>query len=242
MAWYGFTIHKVLTARIRYFRSIAGTAPVRSGDDHSISKLHSHDVGVQAHDGRTSESGERSFSSIRGSGRGKHLGASRAKHFNCYLMSTGFRRASPQSCSVVLELFPPPSTPTIIPLYSQKCPMLLFRPLVKSSTFSQASRQALQLQTSKASFTTSVRAAMATEFKLKDLTSINLKNGQKQEVEVEGIEGGKVLLAKVKDQVHAMSSNCTHYGAPLVKGVLTGDGRITCPWHGGEGPLTSSST
>ena len=22
------------------------------------------------------------------------------------------------------------------------------------------------------------------------------------------------------------------YGAPLVKGVVTGDGRITCPWHG----------
>jgi len=22
------------------------------------------------------------------------------------------------------------------------------------------------------------------------------------------------------------------YGAPLVKGVITGDGRITCPWHG----------
>lgn len=74
---------------------------------------------------------------------------------------------------------------------------------------------------------------MATEYKLKGLTSIDLKNGQKQEVEVDGIEGGKILLAKVKDQVHAMSANCTHYGAPLVKGVLTGEGRITCPWHGG---------
>ncbi|KEQ77780.1 rubredoxin-NAD(+) reductase [Aureobasidium namibiae CBS 147.97] len=73
---------------------------------------------------------------------------------------------------------------------------------------------------------------MATEYKLKGLTSIDLKNGQKQEVEVDGIEGGKILLAKVKDQVHAMSANCTHYGAPLVKGVLTGEGRITCPWHG----------
>jgi len=73
---------------------------------------------------------------------------------------------------------------------------------------------------------------MATEYKLKGLTSIDLKNGQKQEVEVDGIEGGKILLAKVKDEVHAMSANCTHYGAPLVKGVLTGEGRITCPWHG----------
>jgi len=74
---------------------------------------------------------------------------------------------------------------------------------------------------------------MAQEFKLKDLTSIDLKNGQKQEVEVEGIEGGKVLLLKVNGQIHATNANCTHYGAPLVKGVVTGDGRLTCPWHGG---------
>ncbi|KAF2091194.1 hypothetical protein K490DRAFT_71422 [Saccharata proteae CBS 121410] len=73
---------------------------------------------------------------------------------------------------------------------------------------------------------------MAQEYKLKGLTSIDLKNGQKQEAEVEGIENGKVLLVKVQDKVHATSPNCTHYGAPLVKGVVTGDGRLTCPWHG----------
>ncbi|KAF4548070.1 Pyridine nucleotide-disulfide oxidoreductase-like protein 15 [Elsinoe fawcettii] len=73
---------------------------------------------------------------------------------------------------------------------------------------------------------------MATEYKIKDLTSLNLKNGDKQEVEVEGIEGGKVLLVKLDDQVHALNSNCTHYGAPLAKGVLTPEGRLTCPWHG----------
>ena len=74
---------------------------------------------------------------------------------------------------------------------------------------------------------------MATEFKLKGWTSIDLKNGQKQEAEVEGIEGGKVVVVKVKDEVHALNANCTHYGAPLVKGVVTGEGRLTCPWHGG---------
>lgn len=73
---------------------------------------------------------------------------------------------------------------------------------------------------------------MASEFKLKGLTSIDLKNGQKQEVEVEGLDETKVLLAKVKDEVHVLSSKCTHYGAPLVKGVLTPEGRLTCPWHG----------
>ncbi|KAK5134703.1 hypothetical protein LTR08_006218 [Meristemomyces frigidus] len=73
---------------------------------------------------------------------------------------------------------------------------------------------------------------MATEFKLKGLTSIDLQNGQKQEAEVEGIEGGKVILVKFDNEVHALNANCTHYGAPLVKGVVTGDGRLTCPWHG----------
>ena len=73
---------------------------------------------------------------------------------------------------------------------------------------------------------------MATEYKLKGLTGVNLKNGQKQEVEVEGIDQGKILLAKLNNEVHALSPKCTHYGAPLVKGVLTPDGRLTCPWHG----------
>lgn len=72
------------------------------------------------------------------------------------------------------------------------------------------------------------------EFKLKDLTSLNLKNGDKVEAEVEGIEGGKVLLIKLDDKVHAMNANCTHYGAPLKMGILTPEGRLTCPWHGGK--------
>jgi len=73
---------------------------------------------------------------------------------------------------------------------------------------------------------------MAKEFKLKDVADLNLKNGEKKEVEVEGVEGGKVLLLKIQDQVHATSANCTHFGAPLAKGILTPEGRLTCPWHG----------
>lgn len=37
---------------------------------------------------------------------------------------------------------------------------------------------------------------------------------------------GKVLLSRLGDQVHATSAFCTHYGAPLAKGVLTADGRV----------------
>ncbi|OAG36324.1 hypothetical protein AYO21_09489 [Fonsecaea monophora] len=73
---------------------------------------------------------------------------------------------------------------------------------------------------------------MAQEFKLKDLAKLDLQDLEKREVEVEGIEGGKVLLCKVGGQVHAVNANCTHYGAPLKLGVLTPEGRLTCPWHG----------
>lgn len=72
------------------------------------------------------------------------------------------------------------------------------------------------------------------EYKLKGLSALDLKPGEKREVEVEGIEEGKVLLINVGGQTTALGSKCTHYGAPLIKGVLTGDGRLTCPWHGGE--------
>ncbi|KAK4688003.1 apoptosis-inducing factor 3, partial [Tremellales sp. Uapishka_1] len=43
---------------------------------------------------------------------------------------------------------------------------------------------------------------------------------------------GKVLLSKIKGEVYATSAVCTHYGAPLEKGVLSHDGRVVCPWHG----------
>ncbi|KAG6106170.1 hypothetical protein E4U14_004718 [Claviceps sp. LM454 group G7] len=81
------------------------------------------------------------------------------------------------------------------------------------------------------SFTTN-RPVMAQTFKLKDITSLSLSPGDKKEVEVEGVEGGKVLLVHSAGKVQAIGAKCTHYGAPLVKGVLSSDGRIKCPWHG----------
>ncbi|KAF8416501.1 hypothetical protein EV426DRAFT_685898 [Tirmania nivea] len=74
---------------------------------------------------------------------------------------------------------------------------------------------------------------MATEYRLRLQDDLNdFPNGHKAEVEVDGIEGGKVLLLKINGNLRALNPRCTHYGAPLVKGVVTGDGRITCPWHG----------
>ncbi|KAI0144248.1 hypothetical protein F4776DRAFT_661337 [Hypoxylon sp. NC0597] len=69
-------------------------------------------------------------------------------------------------------------------------------------------------------------------FKLKDVPSLSLQPGDKKEAEVEGIEGGKVLLLNAGGKISATGPKCTHYGAPLVKGVLTKGGRLTCPWHG----------
>lgn len=93
-------------------------------------------------------------------------------------------------------------------------------------------RKSLQLTTvCTASFSTS-RRIMAQEFKLKGLSALDLQNGEKREVEVEGIENGKVLLVNQGGQTHAMSSKCTHYGAPMKLGVVTPDGRLTCAWHG----------
>ncbi|KAJ7678510.1 hypothetical protein B0H17DRAFT_944488 [Mycena rosella] len=61
------------------------------------------------------------------------------------------------------------------------------------------------------------------------LPESELKDGQMKEV---AFGDGKVLLSKLGDKVHATSAFCTHYGAPLAKGVLTADGRVVCPWHG----------
>lgn len=74
---------------------------------------------------------------------------------------------------------------------------------------------------------------MSKEYKLKDLASVSLMPGEKREVEVDGVEGGKVLLVNSAGSVQALGSRCTHYGAPMVKGILTNSGRLTCPWHGG---------
>ena len=112
--------------------------------------------------------------------------------------------------------------------------MLFIRPFISSSL--RQTHLSIKLpsnfqQTASAAFSISART-MAQEYKLKGLSSLDLKDGQLQEVEVEGIEEGKILLAKHNNEVHALGSKCTHFGAPLSKGVLTGEGRLTCPWHG----------
>ncbi|KAH0421213.1 nadh oxidase [Colletotrichum camelliae] len=100
------------------------------------------------------------------------------------------------------------------------------RPLYRQSTISNLLRKPIQTR----SFSQSVKD-MA-DYKLKAVSSLSLRPGDKQEVEVEGIEGAKVLLVNAGGKIQAVGPKCTHFGAPLVKGVLTTSGRLTCPWHG----------
>ncbi|KAA8904562.1 hypothetical protein FN846DRAFT_779545 [Sphaerosporella brunnea] len=62
------------------------------------------------------------------------------------------------------------------------------------------------------------------------------QNGEKTEASIVGLDGddnnAKILLLRVNGALRAVGPRCTHYGAPLVKGVLSADGRLTCPWHG----------
>ncbi|XP_053311834.1 apoptosis-inducing factor 3-like [Spea bombifrons] len=56
----------------------------------------------------------------------------------------------------------------------------------------------------------------------------DMKDGEMREFEVHGYP---VLVVRSNGAFSAVGSKCSHYGAPLSKGVLEGD-RVRCPWHG----------
>ena len=55
----------------------------------------------------------------------------------------------------------------------------------------------------------------------------DLSDGEMKQVTVGDSD---VLLVRIDGEYHALHAHCTHYGAPLVDGVLSGD-RLVCPWH-----------
>ncbi len=55
----------------------------------------------------------------------------------------------------------------------------------------------------------------------------DLQDGEMKEVNI----GEKsILLVRINGKVHAVGGKCSHYGAPLVKGILHGQ-RVLCPLH-----------
>ncbi|XP_030602510.1 apoptosis-inducing factor 3 [Archocentrus centrarchus] len=56
----------------------------------------------------------------------------------------------------------------------------------------------------------------------------DLQDGQMMEVEV---RHHSVLLTRSEGKYSAIGNQCTHYGAPLSKGFISGN-RVRCPWHG----------
>lgn len=55
----------------------------------------------------------------------------------------------------------------------------------------------------------------------------DISDGEMKEFEVGETP---VLLTRVGGKCNAVGARCTHYGAPLVDGALSGD-KIVCPWH-----------
>lgn len=83
-------------------------------------------------------------------------------------------------------------------------------------------------------FTTSIRIAMPVQ-KVKVASASDApKPGTMKAFTFagEGDDKVEVLLTNIDGKLNALSPKCTHYGAPLANGVLTGKGKIICPWHG----------
>ena len=64
----------------------------------------------------------------------------------------------------------------------------------------------------------------------KDVRVANGKDLKKGEMRQVSVGDNEILLVRVEDEFFATAAHCTHYGAPLEKGILNGE-KVICPWH-----------
>ncbi len=50
----------------------------------------------------------------------------------------------------------------------------------------------------------------------------------------------EILLVNLDNQIYCLDGRCTHAGAPLAEGSLSGE-VLTCPWHGSQFNVTNGS-
>ncbi|CAM2743324.1 Rieske (2Fe-2S) protein [Legionella worsleiensis] len=72
--------------------------------------------------------------------------------------------------------------------------------------------------------------------------AMELKQLQQEKRHVMTIDDQKILFIWHKEQVHAIQSQCPHLKLPLVKGVITDDCAIVCPFHKSEFDLNTGET
>jgi nitrite reductase/ring-hydroxylating ferredoxin subunit len=68
----------------------------------------------------------------------------------------------------------------------------------------------------------------------------SLEEGSMMEVKTGESKDDKILVSKYKGQLYATGAFCTHFGAPLVNGVLFDD-KVLCPWHAAGFSVTSGA-
>lgn len=58
----------------------------------------------------------------------------------------------------------------------------------------------------------------------------NIGEGEMRELKVGEGEKDRVLVSRYKGKLYAVGAYCSHFGAPLVEGVLFDD-KVLCPYH-----------
>jgi apoptosis-inducing factor 3 len=75
-----------------------------------------------------------------------------------------------------------------------------------------------------------VQRGLTNKMGSKDVHLANTSDIPDGEMKEFSVDETRILVARVRDQFHAVSATCPHYGAPLVEGALCGT-RLVCPWH-----------